>query len=352
MPATRHITIDGSSQLGTGQRLYVDWLSGQNSPRVGGRLRLVANPTSRTFGRVFGFSAPYYSVWGCQASAFDLSQTASEATRQMALCESSAYGRLRGRLYKGSASIGVTAASYKQSRTMIVARSQQIVQEADELIARSVTGRNKLKRLASTHLEVIFGWQPLLSDIHAAATSVIQLADARSFVKGSSQSRLERVDNGSFIRLNCSVELRCVMSACVTVTNPNRWLLERAGLLNPAAVAWDLVPWSFVINMFVNTGQLVNSITDFAGLTFSEASTTRAVRGTYRYDVEPGNPRYHSWSQWFNRHKTRSVGGNLPTPPVVFKLPDVSWETAAMAASLMVQKATTAINLVGRLLKR
>jgi len=101
------------------------------------------------------------------------------ATRRL---EAQTYARLRGKLYKGSAALGVTLASWRQSQEMITTRYRQIgwgldtmsrsIQELQRTARRGQYER-LAKRLAGAHLEVIFGWQPLIQDIHAAATTVI-----------------------------------------------------------------------------------------------------------------------------------------------------------------------------------
>lgn len=217
-----------------------------------------------------------------------------------------------------------------------------------EVTAR-VRGMN-LKKAADLHLETIFGWQPLLQDIHNACTTVIQKAAQRSYVTARSQQAINDSIDPPFgwslsIAQNVDGEMRVTVSAGVEVTNPNTWLLERAGLLNPAAVAWDLVPWSFVVNMFANTGQLVNSVTDFCGLKFHNLSITTMDRGMYYYKIGYRN----DWSetQWVNNQKSR-VLGSLPSPNLVVKLPNANWETAAMAASLFVQQFSRFASIAGR----
>lgn len=278
-----------------------------------------------------------------------------DATRRL---EAQTYGRLRGKLYKGSAALGVTLASWKQSQEMITKRYQQISWGLDSMskaitelqrTARRGQYERLAKRLAGAHLEVIFGWQPLVQDILAAATTVIH-----------DQPQVQRVN----ARASAPVDLREVWgdpgyaqtywtgygylkvarSATIEITNPNLWLTERAGLLNGAAVAWDLVPWSFVVNMFVNTGQLVNSITDFAGLSFPSSSITYGLPYGYTVVSAPGplnrDPKrgeLYGKAMYRVKSKYRYLNG-VARPPLIAKLPEVNWELAAIAASLAVQK--------------
>jgi hypothetical protein len=257
-----------------------------------------------------------------------------------------AYSKLRGRLYKGNAGLGVGLASMSQSRQMIVKRFQQLESRVGSSLLKlsRAEPRAMAKAIASTHLEVIFGWTPLLADIHAAATSVIQQADVYEFVTGA-QASSEQIgymgDGPPFaVFVNGSIATSTRISTKVEIVNPNRWLQERAGLLNPVAVAWDVVPWSFVVNMFVNTGSLVNSITDFAGLQFTDGSitdTARIKKTTFAKPV-PDPKKQSGQCDTAEIWKNRRLFTVPPPPSLEFKIPGASWELAAMAASLFVQK--------------
>lgn len=261
-----------------------------------------------------------------------------------------AYGRLRGRLYKGNAALGVTIASYKQSADMI-RKNAHIVREQAENIA-SLHSRYKLtKRLADKHLEVIFGWQPLVADMVAAAFTVIQGADLLEYVTGRGQRTFveQTLDDRmpaqrEYVTYNGTV--RCTQAARVTIRNPNAWLAERAGLLNLASVAWDVVPFSFIVNMFVNTGSLINSITDFVGLSFDDPSITDVYTVTRDVHLQRFQPNVGLKTQRdITVYKRRYRQG--PTLPMglSFRLPKVEWGTAAMATSLMVQQAVPVVRL-------
>lgn len=272
-----------------------------------------------------------------------------------AAAHAQAYGRLRGKLYKGNAALGVTAASIQQSRDMIAQRSNLITSAAEEL--ESLSSRKKFtKRMANNHLEVIFGWQPLLQDIYNSAMKVVQLADQYEFVRASGVVQFNdlykgRNDRQQKAQSRYSGSYRVSMGGQVKVTSPNLWLAERAGLLNPLAVAWDLVPWSHIVNMFTNVGSLVNQISDFSGLTFSESFTARRLDlTTVHHTVYPSRPNqaYELYTVK-NVDKDRRVGFSGPPVKLSFRTPELTWSTAAMAASLMVQKAVPMVRLAGKL---
>lgn len=257
-----------------------------------------------------------------------------------------AYSSFRGRLYSGSAALGVTLGTYKESRQMMVDRFNSLNQRADEAAARIATARNKPKVVASLHLEIVFGWVPLLSDIHAVTTTVIgkdPLLDIQT-VKGTARATLADLKGKSATtQISYSGMYEVEVGSRVRVSNMNLWLAERAGLLNPASVVWDLVPWSFVVNMFMNTGQLVNSLTDFVGLSFENQYVQHKYAGVAKFT----EPSYGGTTIIkAEKGKERSTG-SIPRPTFMFKIPNANMGLAAIAGSLFTQKAAA----LGRLIK-
>lgn len=324
----------------------ITWLAYENhwdrSPRVAGKLRLRANGLTRLERKVIRYSASK------TAGVEYLPRTAQVIlpTSVSSQADSVSSAKLRGKLYKGSGALGVTIAGAAQSRNMIVNRYKTLNRSFDEVIAVMATTRNP-KVLAGMHLEYIFGWVPLYEDIVAACTTVIQGAVPPVYVSGSHRVRHEIEDktsyNGVRNRTLGYTEYRVKQVVGVRIQNPNTWLAERAGLLNLATVAWDLVPWSFVVNMFVNVNSLVQQITDYAGLAFENASITRYSETRYVQNVDQYDPNKSAWLSagqgvYEARHKSRELI-SAPVPrTLTVKIPELNWELAAMAASLATQK--------------
>lgn len=254
-----------------------------------------------------------------------------------------------GKLKYGSASLGMTLATYKESRAMIHKRLMKTSETLDDVLAylrghpqALARIRKRREPLAGQFLEYEFGWVPLMQDIEAAYRTVIQHAAVDGYTRVSGKRPLvgtivwQRDRDGSNAASYEGV-LRISYSAYVRVTNHNLWLAERAGLINWAAVAWDAVPWSFVVNMFVNTSQIIGSLTDSIGLAIDEQSLT--LKSDFWYQTSRSDNYFGSSSDatFFCTDQTR-VKDQSPKLSLEFRLPEVSWELAAIAASLVVQK--------------
>jgi hypothetical protein len=56
---------------------------------------------------------------------------------------------------------------------------------------------------------------------------------------------------------------------------------NRLGVINPLAIAWELYPFSFVIDWFVPIGSVLTAATATAGLEFVSGHTTRSIQLEY-----------------------------------------------------------------------
>lgn len=344
---TENVNVPGENPYFTVLWKQRNWT---HSGRIGGKLRLRNNPYLFLGGAYGSKSYPAgYHTWlpSKPPSGWDVPYVVSQqyAVNQL---EQRCYSSLRRKLYEGSAALGVTFGSMAQSRAMVVKRFNTLRLKGADIVAditsvqrrHGLQGTKTLETVANAHLEIIFGWTPLVADIVAATQTVCQQAAKDVFLEASASTTGYAVSGMD----TYSTKSRVAYSVAVRIDNPNLWLAERAGALNPLSVAWDLVPWSFVVNMFVNTGQLVQQVTDFAGLEFSDVWRTdtvsyRCVRDASRYRV----PVRGFW-KGIDKRRTMST---FPKPPgLTVRLPDADWATAAMAASLFIQQFTKVSRLI------
>lgn len=133
------------------------------------------------------------------------------------------------------------------------------------------------------------------------------------------------------------------VSAVVSVTNPNVWLLNQMGLLNLPGVAWDLVPWSFVVNMFTNLGQIANSFTAHYGLKLEDITRTTLIADIRDHKITyNGNDSFGS----HNRRKKDRTVGSMPLLTFETKMPELNAELALIALSLAVQQVSRITRLL------
>lgn len=198
-----------------------------------------------------------------------------------------------------AASAAVTLAEWRQSEKMIVARAGQLVQGLRAVRRGDVGKLNKLfkpppgfkpkaKSGANLWLEYHFGWSPLINDIHSAV-KVLSSVPPSFKIRGRGRSRepftVKTGNSTTYIQADVNYICATECGGEVFVSNPNLALANQMGFINPLTVAWELVPFSFLVDWFLPVGDFLNSFTDLLGYTVHYPYTTRkrTANGLYRY---------------------------------------------------------------------
>jgi len=134
------------------------------------------------------------------------------------------------------------------------------------------------KAQASAWLELQYGWKPLLMDTYNAAQ---EIADNVSpifvghaygkHVETRSSVKQYSVTNYTYAGTNTEVaNSRCEVKTSCTFTMENTVARRAAlnGLSNPLMVAWEIVPYSFVVDWFYPIGDYLSRIDATNGLSF------------------------------------------------------------------------------------
>lgn len=211
--------------------------------------------------------------------------------------------RFKSRL-SDRASLGVTIAEFGQSLDMIANRAIQLRKfclrlhrfdfrgAARELRMASVPkGTSVHKSFANNFIEYVFGWAPLIGDVWNAV-QVLQGPVKDVKVSGSANSKdhyviQKVVDDGpwGFIRVSDEItgtyRVRC--AASIRISNPNLWLANQLGLVNPLVVLYEKVPFSFVPNWLINLEEFLSQGTNFLGLTLLNPYSSESCKGIRVY---------------------------------------------------------------------
>ncbi len=218
---------------------------------------------------------------------------------------------------------------------------------------------------ANLYLEFHFGWSPLLSDIHDAAevlssplaSHVIKARQRKTYTSPTTVNTDNGVDKSS-VSMNIIVDQTITLRARAVVVNPNLGALQQAGLANPLSVAWELVPFSFVADWFVNFGDFLGSLTDFAGFSlenpyrtiFSRYRETRVSVADYNYTnpTWSGPPNYYTFQRYTVTTSyvkeavyVKRIVGPFPGPTLKIRDPWILSPRRALAGiSLLIQQSS------------
>lgn len=174
-----------------------------------------------------------------------------------------------------------------------------------------------VNNLSNSWLELNFGWAPLYKDIHDSI-EILQRDFPVAPVRGSATGRSLSfpVYRGTASRIE-SVRI----AGTLRVTNPQLFLANQLGLINPVAVAWDAVPFSFVVDWFIPVGKFLNSLTNEVGceivqprITIQRTVLGYTVDGAEVLDGGLGLVYLEDSSSFEGRFFERRVPSSLPLP--------------------------------------
>lgn len=189
--------------------------------------------------------------------------------------------------------------------------------------------RIRARQASAYWLEYWFGWAPLVKDVYNA----VELLDSEYpllTVVGSAGSRVVGNVSSPANPVNMISAVR--ISAQVEVKNEMLYRANQYGVINPALVAWELVPFSFLVDWFIPVGNYLRSFTDFVGLSVKKASTTYYIKGTGEYRNTSGTTLYaKAWGVAVKRVR------GIAKPSVTWHVPlRLSVTRAATAISLLI----------------
>lgn len=263
-----------------------------------------------------GYGATCNPAW--MLAGFPNGETADgtkQFLRAISDTESIARERFNSKL-RSQAELGAALGEARQSIDMISKRSQQLFQftralrRFDFVQAGRILGvtvyvkkrryyrqtprgpkplqlRRKARAYSSNFLEYSFGWAPLIGDIGSAIDILGSPNVGNVNVIGrarTTDSLDRRVYAGSYLGQTAHMNafhLFDVVATCkanVRVSNPNTSLAAQLGLVNPAAVLWELVPFSFVADYFVNVQSYLENYTSTLGLELSNVQSSTYVK--------------------------------------------------------------------------
>lgn len=214
------------------------------------------------------------------------------------------------------------------------------------------------KNVSNDFLAFMFGVKPLVSDAFSAVELLNKLNDEQQtdilvFRTGSSANTENKVIT-PLITVGVKYgEKEVTTVESVKVSYSLRYKIvagtsqgvQKLGLLNPAEILWEAMPWSFVVDWFLPIGSYINSLSADAGLQFlggtKTVTTRQTVKGRIIYDpsarIENGSQYYSGLitGQKVVETKIRTVLTSAPSPLFpTFKNPISAYHLAETLALL------------------
>lgn len=261
-----------------------------------------------------------------------------------------AYTRLMGKALPQAAML-VNMAQGVQTWEMVAMRTMSLVRAFKHLrrgnlggfaaelllkpndVKRRVTRKRAIQDPQGAWLEFTFGWSPFIGDIYNAI-DVMQTQFPTIPVRGSATSTEVLTESNRWgWRRQAVRKVQARVVADLVITNPNLLLANQLGLLNPAAVVWDIIPFSFVADWFLPVGKFIKTFNDQAGLTLLGQCTT------LKHWITNNESDSGYWSGENFATSVKRIPGQFVKPefPTKLKLPTGSLWLAATSVALAVQ---------------
>lgn len=129
------------------------------------------------------------------------------------------------------------------------------------------------KDISSMWLEVQYGWKPLLSDVYEAGEAYSSITDKARTTKFKVSARKNYAVSTNigttYSRVGTGFRAKSIECRLTEVMSAPRSL----GLANPASVAWELLPFSFVVDWFIPIGPYLDALSQIPNLTGTFLST-------------------------------------------------------------------------------
>lgn len=231
----------------------------------------------------------------------------------------------KGNLLGAAAALGVSASGLPRG-----ARNRNPFQNGEKISD---------KVLSNMWLELQYGWKPLLKDTEAAAQALakhLEVPFSKRFTVVKRKERTSTITAGGATpldrRYNYTLTSEERRKITVYITE-KPGIAAQLGLLNPENVAWELLPWSFVIDWFIPIGSYLDAraISSCISGTYVTSNKIAAKRTGLQGHIDGGGFE-HRMVRF-----ARNVSSSLDVPLPKFKgLREVaSWQHCANAIALL-----------------
>ncbi len=329
-------------------RSRILYTRGSSEKTIGVRSLISMEPQSCTTGPggvLFNICRGRFNNYASRYGVFSL----QEAPNLALFDKSEAATKCLNKMADGTAQLGENLATMGQTARMIIQPSQALLREIHKFRAdkrlmplarrsyRDLIRGGTSEKLASLYLQYVYGVKPLMQDIHNIMAMMKEqgikplILSAHHNVSSSFQLGRTSYDDVSYQRdesvegADLASRSRCALWAKLSPEWQALRSLNQLGLLNPASLAWELVPYSFVVDWFLPIGSMLGALSAPAGLDFVGGSESRtvAIAGRIQNSHRKGeyariSSQTPATAQFYYQGYTRQALSSWPRPGVYF----------------------------------
>lgn len=178
---------------------------------------------------------------------------------------------------------------------------------------KTTYAKDPFRAAASAWLELQYGWKPLLADVYGAAETIARERGDRPLINTIRKTATVKRDHEAssydtgvgYVTTSLyrsAVNAKCSIAITYEIQNDALRLAGSVGLTDPALLAWELLPYSFVVDWFLPVGSWLERANATSGLLFYKGSCSELIR-----IVSSDNRHSSSWD--WNFVSDSEVGG-------------------------------------------
>lgn len=274
---------------------YVDILVKPDSPK---RIKPVplsmANMTGRTVYRMREDRVIYKPFKQIEYNPDAVLNAGFERSADPSRALASAVSKLRGKIKAESANLAVFAAEFRQACNLFVSLAGQLYQGYKAVrrghLVDAYRDLSRDRGFSKKWIEFQFGLVPLVGDMESLCNS---LADGlregirlRAVASGHDSETYTRTFRDNYGNLATQFELHEIMvrlKAEYTISDVTLRNVSQFGFYNIPATAWELIPFSFVVDYCIDVGGWLSNLDALNGisnLVYSQGikTTSNAIR--------------------------------------------------------------------------
>lgn len=279
-------------------------------------------------------------------------------TQKIAELEAKLISKLESKVRRLEVHVGNILAERAQTLNLLTDLSHRfidILKSKGKLFMKAGKYLTDPKKIADDFLAFKFGIEPLVNDMFGAYKLLQSLTspvpDTVSFRVNNRSWVSNQVfeDHNGKYEFSGFIEISYVVR--YKVSSEFAQLASRTGLINPLEIAWEVLPWSFVVDWFLPIGRAISNLTSRTGFEFHSGTKKVRFKGTVNRISEPGVGvnRCASWPYSYIRlkfdsvaveFKNRQVLDQPPTLPntLVFNKNPLTSTHLAEAIALLTQR--------------
>lgn len=352
-------------------------VGGKDARRYGFKKKFVREPKAHSYTKrvliypvgsysyVFGSNPQVYPRYWFEQSGPGVSyDVATQGSISSLITRANAH--IRGKFFKklknSELDLAITAAERSKTKVMIARKAAVLLNIKrfakafwKRVRARSIHQHESIaKALANAWLEFVYGWKQLANDIFGIATFTASRSMNRWIKTRSAMGdRFDRsrTDASTGLRIIAIEEVSVIseMKVKLNVTADPVLDLTRLMTLNPAAIAWELLPFSFVFDWILNISKYLSELQTRAMFSCSLSGgylthverhvltgeiPAQDTKGSYQSYRVPNSIKWRdTWTK-----KTRSILTEAPFPQFPSLRCPTDLEQALTTLTLIVQR--------------